>query len=538
MAARSQQAKILNRRLTAQLARDLAVFTVVFALAALVANTFLVPRLADLVADATSEWQTYVYSDFSANEALAATGATAYAVAQSWEEANDLMSDEVVVSRIEESQGIVREQDSEGGDVESQGDQEAEKASSAAISATGGSSQSVEGSLADMGFPPLTDADLARLAQSGALGSGTLLLCSFEGTIPHWVMLRDLQSMAASNALSAYDPDFPHQWQVIYGEDHVSARYLSAYNAIKAFKYPVVIIVYLVGFAIITFLGFGRSLRYFDELSGAVGSIIAHRDQPVKLSKPLLSTQQELEAIRLSSLADERAAQAAERRKDELVAYLAHDVKTPLTSVIGYLSLLDEAPDMPEESRKRYIATALGKSERLEELIDEFFEITRYNLQAIPIERAQVDVRLFCQQVVEEFYPEAESRGLTIGIDAPESEMFFVDPDKFARAFGNVVRNAIAYADPNTAISITMEKTDEDSPRWRLSVTDTGREISPAHLESIFDKFYRESSARSSSEGRAGLGLAIAKEIVLAHGGTIEAQSAQGQTTFTIHIPA
>lgn len=519
MAAESVQTRLLNRTLTMQLVRDIVIFTAIFLLIAITANTFLRPRLADFVADSTSEWETVVYGDLPVSEALDIVDGTAYSVAQSWDEANERWNAEERFLQIEEVSNS------------SEADAPIESSSEDALFRA-----KTEASLIAQGFTPLSTEEIDQLASSGTLGPNSLLLCAIEGGLSEWIAVRDLQSTAASSKL--LDFALNDQWQVIYGADQVSFRDLTTYNVIKAFKYPVLVILYLIGFSIIIFFGFGRSLRYFDELSEAVGSIIAHRDQPVRLSKLLLPTQEELEKIRLSSLADERAAQAAERRKDELVAYLAHDVKTPLTSVIGYLSLLEEAPDMAEESRKRYIATALAKSERLEGLIDEFFEITRYNLQAIPIERSSVEIDLFCRQVVEEFYPQAEARDLKMVITAPEGERFFVDPQKMARALGNVIRNAVAYADQGTTVSIHAESIQQDTPHWELSVTDQGCEISPVHLQSIFEKFYRESAARSTSDGQAGLGLAIAKEIIVAHGGAICAHSEGGKTTFTISIPA
>lgn len=328
-------------------------------------------------------------------------------------------------------------------------------------------------------------------------------------------------------------------WQMIWGEDgSLAYRDLSVYDFLRQLKTPFILALYFVGCGVIVLLALRRSLRSFDRLAGAVGGIIADREKPVELPDDLATVQDELNSMRLAALADERAAVAAERRKDELVAYLAHDVRTPLTSVIGYLSLLDEAPDLPEEPRKKYTRIAFDKACRLEGLIDEFFEITRYNLQAIPIERAWVSVRLFCEQVAEGFYVEAEARRLSIEVDAPSDARFFVDADKLARAVGNVVRNAIAYADPDTTIRLCAVAAEgEESPVWEIRVTDRGREISQAHLKSIFDKFYREDGARGTEEGGTGLGLAIAQEIVVAHKGNISAESEDGTTTFTITLP-
>lgn len=437
-----------------------------------------------------------------------------------------------------------------------------------------------------------------------------------------------------------------YEWQIIMGSDGLyHARDLHLYNIVKAAKIPLAVALFAAGAIAIVVAGLMRPLRYFDELAHAVTTLVEDRSHPVVLSPDLAITQNELNAVRAASLANESAAIAAERRKNELVAYLAHDIKTPLTSVIGYLALLDEAPDLPDDARRRYIATASEKAVRLEGLIDEFFEITRYNLQSIPIERTWVGVRLFCEQVAESFYPDAQARGLSLVVRAPDDARFFVDADKLARALGNVLRNAVAYADDGTEIVIaasfavsavnaptgasaaagvsTVAATTSDaesdanasaganananatpnsnaadassspissaqvvpvstrpsaydvaygyapavsgaaggatlqgggaSPAssaasafvsapgagsWVLSVTNQGREISPAHLQSIFDKFYREDGARGTGSGGAGLGLAIAKEIIAAHGGTIGAASERGVTTFVVTLPA
>ncbi|MDO4289688.1 MAG: HAMP domain-containing sensor histidine kinase [Eggerthellaceae bacterium] len=346
-------------------------------------------------------------------------------------------------------------------------------------------------------------------------------------------------SDAELGTVEGIDWDHAQMLPVLIDDDGTVARWsvrdLSVYDAVKQLKIPVAACLFFMGAAVIMFANLNRSLRYFDELSGAVTEVMRNREEPVRLSDDLSIVQGELNAVREASLSDERAAVAAERRKNELVAYLAHDIKTPLTSVMGYLALLDEAPDLPEDVRRRYTRIAVDKAERLEGLIDEFFEITRYNLQAIPIERADVDVRLFCEQVADAFYPDAQARGVKIAVEAPEDQQFFVDPDKLSRAVGNMVRNAVAYADAGTTIDVRARRS-EVTGAWLLEVENTGREISEAHLQSIFDKFYREEGARTTRAGGAGLGLAIAKEIVIAHGGGIRAESREGKTRFTIAL--
>lgn len=325
-------------------------------------------------------------------------------------------------------------------------------------------------------------------------------------------------------------------FEVVHENENGSVliRDLGAYYRIKSLKLPLAILLFFAGCSVLVAQVLARSIGYFEALSAAVAGVVRNREQPVRLAPALAIAQGELNEVREAALADERAAAEAERRKDELVAYLAHDIRTPLTSVVGYLSLLDEAPELSEEQRRRYVATALEKAESLDALTAEFFEITRYNLSSIPIERTDVDVRLFLDQVADEFLPQMRAKALTAHVDAPEGATMRVDPDKMARALGNVVRNAIAYADAGTTVDLSAVHTDGGG--WKIAVSDQGREIAPEHLESVFDRFFREDTARASG-GNAGLGLAIAREIVLAHGGSIRAESAEGVTTFTVELP-
>lgn len=222
-------------------------------------------------------------------------------------------------------------------------------------------------------------------------------------------------------------------------------------------------------------------------------------------------------------------------RKNELVAYLAHDLKTPLTSVIGYLSLLKEAPDMPVEQRAKYTGIALEKALRLESLINEFFDITRYNLQEIVLEEETFDLGFLLMQMADEFYPVLEQHGKSISIHADEDMPVTADSAKLARVFNNILKNAVAYSYDNTEIEIYAEKRENTI---HVSISNFGKTIPKQKLDRIFEKFYRLDDARSTNTGGAGLGLAIAKEIVVAHGGTISVTSANQVTTFTVELPA
>ena len=292
---------------------------------------------------------------------------------------------------------------------------------------------------------------------------------------------------------------------------------------------------FIVGIVLVVRSGINRALRYFDLLLDSVTDVLAKSEGPVVLPSELAPTALFLNGIKAEGERSERAAKAAEERKNELVVYLAHDIKTPLTSIIGYLTLLD----LPVDVRARYTDITLAKAYRLEELLDEFFEITRYNLQTIPIERSRFDGALFVSQVIEEFYPLAEGRSLSLVFDGPDELPVFADAGRVARVLNNVLKNAVAYADAGTEVRVRtgLVVAPDRFVWWELTVTDRGRELSPEHLERIFEKFFRADAARGSDGGGAGLGLAIAREIARAHGGDIYATSDAGLTSFTVWIP-
>lgn len=242
-----------------------------------------------------------------------------------------------------------------------------------------------------------------------------------------------------------------------------------------------------------------------------------------------------VDKIQAELAAKEQALKAETARKNDLIAYLAHDLKTPLTSVIGYLSLLDEAADMPPEQRAKYTRIALTKACRLEKMINEFFDITRYNLQEIVIQKEPIDLYYMLVQLTDEFLPALERKGNTAVLRAEENLTVPGDPDQLARVFQNVLKNAAAYSYPHTEIVIeAWESGDSVAVRF----TNRGQTIPQSKLDSIFEKFYRLDEARTSGTGGAGLGLAIAKEIVALHGGRIAAESRDETVRFTVTLPA
>jgi len=277
-----------------------------------------------------------------------------------------------------------------------------------------------------------------------------------------------------------------------------------------------------------------RFSKYFNEINTGIDILINSEEREIELSPEMDSMEKKLNTLKRTLEKREQDAKLAEQRKNDLVMYLAHDIKTPLTSVIGYLSLLDEAPDMPVEQKAKYVHITLDKAYRLEQLIDEFFEITRYNLQTITLSKKNIDLYYMLVQMADEFYPQLAENGKQAIIHASEDLAVYGDPDKLARVFNNILKNAVAYSNDNSIIDITAELSED---KVSIMFKNAGS-IPKDKLMSIFEKFYRLDDARSSDKGGAGLGLAIAKEIITLHGGQIYAESNDKCTTFTVELPA
>ncbi len=274
--------------------------------------------------------------------------------------------------------------------------------------------------------------------------------------------------------------------------------------------------------------------KYFNQINQGIDAIIQESNNDVVLAPELAATERRINQIKHTLAQRSMAEQIAEQRKNDLVMYLAHDIRTPLTSVIGYLSLLEEVPEMPIEQRAKYVHITLEKAQRLETLVNELFEIARYNLQQIPLEKEEIDLSYMLVQITDEFYPLLSARGNTAVLQAGEDLTVSADPGKLARVFNNILKNAAAYSYPNTEIYISAQ---EEEGMITICIQNEGPTIPAEKLSTIFEKFYRMDDARTSDSGGFGLGLAIAKEIVLLHGGSIAAQSADHVTSFTISLP-
>ena len=250
----------------------------------------------------------------------------------------------------------------------------------------------------------------------------------------------------------------------------------------------------------------------------AIDKLLKNPEQEIDLPESLLSIENRLNKIRIDLITSRNEAKEAESKKNDLIVYMAHDLKTPLTSIIGYLTLLTEEKEISKRLQDKYINIVLDKALRVEELTNQFFDITRYNLHSMPITKKELNVSYLLRQLIDECFPMLEEKNLKCNLEADEKIMIFADGDKLARAFDNLLKNAINYSFENTEIEIKVNEEDE---KINIVFRNRGEKIPEYKLDKIFEKFYRGDSARSSSTGGAGLGLAITKEIIELHGGKI-----------------
>lgn len=320
--------------------------------------------------------------------------------------------------------------------------------------------------------------------------------------------------------------------RVIWYEDDLLYNRLKAIQLLSPYIIVIIVIISIIFFAA---KSIKKPLRYLDDLIDAAKSLSNPGEAPIRLPAELRDAENELNLAREQSLRNMNLAKEAEQRKNDLVVYLAHDLKTPLTSVIGYLTLLQDEPQISPELRAKYTGIALDKAERLEELINEFFDITRFSLTTLTLNPERTSLSRMLEQITSEFYPILTEKELIWHTEIAPNVDILCDRDKLERVFDNLIRNAINYSYPATDITLKMESCGENI---KIIVSNHGKTISPENLKRIFEQFFRLDSSRSSSTGGSGLGLAISKEIVELHGGQISAESENESITFTVILPS
>lgn len=559
---RTEQLRTLSRGFARRVAVGLVAWTVLFAVWLAVVDAFVAPRAADAISSACP-WRSVSSEEAGLEDTVWFEGSlertritviSCYAamLTENWalyDEASADARSVVDALAVEQGEAVGTDGVAESAAVaasDDSADEEAALSDSTAAADIAGSDGTGLNSGATHEFRSSSSSDetiVADVLESLDESAENALFeeaCSALETSPSAVRVESPWSQEQSRQM----------WnEIYYADGHMEYRDLRVYDFVRSLRLPAAMLVYLAGAAVVVGFALSWLTRCFGSLFDAMEALFSKRGDGPDLPRELAPTARALADLRRVRDDAERAALAAEQRKNELVAYLAHDIRTPLTSIVGYLTLLAEAPDMPEGQRARYAQIALDRSYRLEEMMEEFFEITRYNLSSIPIERQHFDIALLCRQVADEFYPSAQARSIDIEVRTKGSIECFADAEKVSRVLNNLLKNAVAYADGGSTVVVSARReealaTDVGGNRGAESaflvveVENQGREISPEHLQVIFEKFYREDGARSTQGGGAGLGLAIAREIARAHGGELTARSLEGRTTFALRIPA
>ncbi|ERK46266.1 ATPase/histidine kinase/DNA gyrase B/HSP90 domain protein [Levilactobacillus brevis ATCC 14869 = DSM 20054] len=235
----------------------------------------------------------------------------------------------------------------------------------------------------------------------------------------------------------------------------------------------------------------------------------------------------------IHSMDEERA---IEKSKDELITNVSHDIRTPLTSIIGYLGLIEDKQYHSQEDLLKYTHTAFLKSKQMKSLVEDLFEYTKVRQTDTPLSLTNIDLAAMLEQLAASFELEAQKKGMTIGSSStPSVLMMEADPEKLVRIFNNLVANALKYGDGGKQINLIAKQVNDNELEVR--VTNDGPKIPKESLSMIFERFYRVEESRSKETGGTGLGLAIAQSIVALHGGYIYVESDDDLTSFVIHLP-
>ena len=322
----------------------------------------------------------------------------------------------------------------------------------------------------------------------------------------------------------------------IYNEkiaSEISSYSMRVYRMLVQNKSIVMLGIYAVTSLIISYFVIRETNQNLIDLTIAMDKILKNPEEEINLSSKLIILENRLNKIRADLVKSKSDAKEEEQKKNDLIMYMAHDLKTPLTSVIGYLTLLVDEKEIPKNTQEKYIRIALNKSLRLEELTNQFFEITRYNLKNMQIITKNLDLSCLIDQLIEECYPMLQERNLTIETNKKEHIYYVGDGDKLARAFENLLKNAISYSYSNSKIEINMFQTDSNI---HIIFKNRGEKIPEYKLKKLFDKFYRADESRTTTTGGTGLGLAITKEIIELHNGKINVRNDDEYIEFDITL--
>ncbi|WP_405155772.1 sensor histidine kinase [Paenibacillus sp. FSL K6-0108] len=301
---------------------------------------------------------------------------------------------------------------------------------------------------------------------------------------------------------------------------------------------PLMIMVGVLGFVLFFFLFTRRVMLVLDEITAGIQEVakgeLSHRIE-VKTSDEFgvvaASINQMAEQLQLS-LQEERSAVAA---KNDLITGISHDLRTPLTSILGFLEYIEKDRYQDEIEMRYYVSIAYEKSLTLRKLIDDLFEYTRVSGGILPLSLTSLNLNPFLMQLAEEFAPMLEEAGMTYQIIGGQEPLWIqAAPGELVRAYENLFSNAIRYGAQGKVMEIALSLEGEEAV---VRISNYGEPIPAQDLPHLFDRFYRVDKSRSRDTGGTGLGLAIAKSMIELHHGSIAAYSEQGRTDFVTRFP-
>lgn len=226
---------------------------------------------------------------------------------------------------------------------------------------------------------------------------------------------------------------------------------------------------------------------------------------------------------------------ASEKSKDELITNVSHDLRTPLTSIIGYLGLIEDHQYQSEEDIVKYSHIAYDKAKQMKNLVEDLFEYTKVQQHGAPVNLMTVDLGQLLEQVGASFELEADKKGMAINVSCePTPLSITANPEKLGRLFSNLVANALKYGHGASYIHLTAKQLGE---KVVITVADDGEKIPAESVKHLFERFYRVESSRNKATGGTGLGLAIVQSIVELHHGSVTARSDDQETAFVVTLP-
>ena len=226
-----------------------------------------------------------------------------------------------------------------------------------------------------------------------------------------------------------------------------------------------------------------------------------------------------------------------ERDSKELISNISHDLKTPMTSIKGYVEGLMDGVADTEEKRERYIRTIYNKVNDMNALVDELFLYAKLDSNAVTYSFVKLNASDYFQDCAEEIGLDLDEQGADFGFFnyVDPDVIIIADPEQLKRVINNIVGNSVKYACPDRPLQVSLRLSEEEE-FIRVEIEDNGRGIAKNEIPLIFDRLYRTDASRNSSRGGSGLGLSIAKKIIEEHGGKIWAQSTEGVGTTMIFV--